>query len=119
MPNKTKNRVTIQATTDEVKTWLVAGPNDTYFFNMHRLYAEEEITGSTTAPVIHLTQGDDGAWTLLDYNTTQLSENHLLKQLHRLTGWYLYNEYKELGVKNTLLCSDGGFYRIEGHAEAI
>ena len=52
MPNWNENRVTIHAPTDEVKTWLVAGSDDTYFFNMHRLYPErvpaDDPCGDTT-----------------------------------------------------------------------
>lgn len=113
MPNWNENRVTIHAPTDEVKTWLVAGSDDTYFFNMHRLYPERvpaddpcgdatwdydwfvENTGSKWPPFILLASSDEGQTTLLDYHTARTPNNLLLECWHRLTGWYMINEYEE------------------------
>ena len=112
MPNWNENRVTIHAPCDEVKTRLVAGPDDTYFFNMHRLYPERapaddpcgdatwgydwfvENTGSKWPPFIHFLSSD-GENTLLDYDTAWAPNNLLLECWHRLTGWYMINEYEE------------------------
>ena len=113
MPNWNENRVTIHAPCDEIKTWLLAGSDDTYFFNMHRLYPERaptddpcgdatwdydwfvENTGSKWPPFILLASSDDGQKTLLYYDTARTPNNQLLERWHRLTGWHLINEYEE------------------------
>ena len=113
MPNWNENRVTIHAPINDVKAWLVAGPDEAYFFNMHRLYPEDvpaddptgdatwdydwfvKNTGSKWTPTIYLDPSDDGQRTLLTYDTAREPNNLLLERLHEQTGWYLINEYEE------------------------
>lgn len=128
MPNWNYNSVEIHAPLEAVKTWLVPTRNDSYEFNMHKLFPDAvpqtdptgeqtwnydwyvDNTGSKWAPEVHLCTGVEPDITYLSYDTARAPNNKTIVRLHELTGWHIVNEYEEPGMsfEGTLTCDEHG-----------
>lgn len=126
MPNWNYNSVEIHAPLEAVKQWLVPTNENTFAFNMHKLFPEMipaddptgndtwnydwfvDNTGSKWAPEVTICQGN--GVTYLSYDSAWSPNNGTLRRLHELTGWAIVNEYEEPGMsfEGTLTCDEHG-----------
>ena len=115
MPNWNHNSVEIYAPKEAVLEWLVETKEDTFAFNMHKLFPEKfpasdptgntnwnydwflEKTGSKWPPEVYLSDAEVPDVTYINYDTAWSPNNLTLQRLYELTGWMIVNEYEEGG----------------------
>jgi hypothetical protein len=127
MPNWNYNSVEIHAPLEAVKERLIPSLNDSYVFNMHKLFSEKfpaddptgdktweynryvEHTGAKWAPEVHICISEVAGVTVLGYDTAWTPNNGTLQRLHDKTGRTIRNEYLEEGmqVAGCFTCESG------------
>lgn len=127
MPNWNYNSVEIHAPLESVKEWLIPTLNDSFVFNMHKLFPEKipaddptgdrtwehdwyvSNTGSKWSPEVHVCISDVAGVTMLGYDSAWSPNNGTLQRLHERTGWRIRNEYIEEGAQlcGCLTCEGG------------
>ena len=128
MPNWNYNKVTIEASSDEVKKYLIFLKGEKFpKFNMNRLYPKVfpkkdktwcetykcewavEHTWAKWLPYILDIECLSDNLTVLFYETALEPNNKLLEKLHEATGWAILNEYEEpwMEFEGSYSCENG------------